>query len=98
MGMPYTDRTALSVQKDATLRRAFALFRTLGLRHLPVVNSDGSLCGILTRKELILGPATKPPDTGWVAVGRDTDTERSAVIPHPSGQAHIPLTSSGATA
>lgn len=57
--MPYVDTTVLSVQEHATLRRAFVLFRTLGLRHLPVVSSDGSLCGLLTRKELILSPPTE---------------------------------------
>jgi len=51
---PYTDCGAFSIQEDATLRRAFTLFRSIGLRHLPVISTSGDLVGILTRKDLIL--------------------------------------------
>jgi chloride channel 7 len=53
---PYTDRAAVTVQEHATLRRAFVLFRNIGLRHLPVMSCDGELSGLITRKELILAP------------------------------------------
>ena len=33
--------------------RAYRMFLSLGLRHLPVLDEDGSLAGILTRKDLI---------------------------------------------
>ena len=43
---------AFSISNTATVRRSFDLFRTMGLRHLPVVDSTGTLCGIVTRKDL----------------------------------------------
>lgn len=50
----YVNSSAFSVSECCTLRRAFLLFRTMGLRHLPVVNEDGCVRGIITRKDLIL--------------------------------------------
>lgn len=49
---PYMNRTPNTVQGHATAARAFRLFRTLGLRHLPVVDGDGDVTGVLTRKDL----------------------------------------------
>jgi chloride channel 7 len=40
------------IQEQATLQRTFRLFRTLGLRHLCVVNPDFEVVGIITRHEL----------------------------------------------
>jgi len=53
--IPYTDCAALHVHEHTTLRRTYMLFRTVGLRHLPVVG-EGGVAGIITRKELILAP------------------------------------------
>ena len=47
---PYVNVGAYSIEDTATVRRAYALFRTMGLRHLPVVRHGCKLCGILTRK------------------------------------------------
>ena len=43
---PYT------VSNQATLPQVFTLFRTMGLRHLPVVKASGVLVGIITRHDL----------------------------------------------
>ena len=56
--------TYLPVSKHSVFRRAFVLFRTLGLRQLIVVDGGNRVCGVLTRKDLmghaleekILGP------------------------------------------
>eukprot|EP00931_Biecheleriopsis_adriatica_P041540 TRINITY_DN23734_c0_g2_i1.p1 TRINITY_DN23734_c0_g2~~TRINITY_DN23734_c0_g2_i1.p1 ORF type:complete len:860 (-),score=130.18 TRINITY_DN23734_c0_g2_i1:58-2637(-) len=51
---PYVNRNGLTVSKYASVWSAFLLFRQLGLRHLPVIGREGELCGILTRKDLIV--------------------------------------------
>lgn len=51
---PYVNKSSYRVPEHMTLRRAYLLFRTMGLRHVPVVSNDSSVCGILTRKDLIL--------------------------------------------
>jgi predicted transcriptional regulator len=37
----------------ASCRQVHTLFRSLGLRHLVIVNSDNTVDGIMTRKELL---------------------------------------------
>ncbi|CAE6941230.1 Clcn7 [Symbiodinium natans] len=51
---PYVNANGYSIPPHASMASAFSLFRRLGLRHLPVVDRHGDLCGILTRKDLIL--------------------------------------------
>lgn len=53
---PYANRSAFVVPGHMTLRRAYALFRSMGLRHMPVVSQHGCVDGMLTRKDLILLP------------------------------------------
>ncbi|CAJ1352389.1 unnamed protein product [Effrenium voratum] len=50
---PYVT-TSYTITPNASMASAFTLLRQLGLRHLPVLESNGDLCGILTRKDLIL--------------------------------------------
>ena len=50
--MPYMDEHPLSVHAQFPLSKVRTLFRSLGLRHLVVVNSDNTVYGIVTRKEL----------------------------------------------
>lgn len=50
---PFSNFGAYSVNESATIRRAYGLFRSMGLRHLPVVDSTNTLCGILTRKDFL---------------------------------------------
>jgi len=74
---PYVSCNGYSILPQASMASAFMLFRRLGLRHLPVVDNDGDLCGIITRKDLILMEEDEhgemvqrsqpklAPDTGW---------------------------------
>jgi len=41
------------VDKDYSLYRTYVIFRTLGLRHLVVVNVHNHVVGIITRKDLL---------------------------------------------
>lgn len=41
------------VSEAASVPRAYRLFRTLGMRHLLVVNNRGHLVGIVTRHDLL---------------------------------------------
>lgn len=49
---PYMDATPVTVHVNAPLTRAYRIFRTLGLRHLIVVNDCGDCVGIITRHDL----------------------------------------------
>ena len=48
---PYVDAAAF-INEHATIQRAYRMFRTLGLRHLCVVNHSNEVQGILTRADL----------------------------------------------
>merc|ERR1712187_345426 len=50
---PFMDKGTFTVTEDATAARCHRLFRTMGLRHLPVVGSGPPLHGIITRTDLI---------------------------------------------
>eukprot|EP00047_Mylnosiga_fluctuans_P023816 m.146572 g.146572 ORF g.146572 m.146572 type:complete len:848 (+) comp9698_c0_seq1:187-2730(+) len=49
----YMDETPVVVQPEFTMAQAFRMFRTLGLRHLPVVNRDFELQGVITRRNFL---------------------------------------------
>eukprot|EP00047_Mylnosiga_fluctuans_P023820 m.146627 g.146627 ORF g.146627 m.146627 type:complete len:841 (+) comp9698_c0_seq6:54-2576(+) len=49
----YMNETPFTVQPEFTMTQAFRMFRTLGLRHLPVVNKDFELQGIITRRDFL---------------------------------------------
>ncbi|CAH8514493.1 unnamed protein product [Dicrocoelium dendriticum] len=49
---PYMCEAPYSVPETMTMDRIYHLFRLLGLRHLPVVDSHNQLRGIITRKDL----------------------------------------------
>ena len=48
----FMERSPLTVYPHTRLGRAYEVFQKLGLRHLPVIRSNGSIVGILTRKNL----------------------------------------------
>ena len=50
---PYIDRDTLTVQAGFPMSKVYTLFRSLGLRHLCVVDTEGRPVGIITRKELM---------------------------------------------
>lgn len=43
----------ISVLTSCPLVRAYILFRSLGLRHMPVVDFQNNVCGMITRNDLI---------------------------------------------
>jgi chloride channel 7 len=51
---PFMNDACYTVLEHTSLLRCHELFRTMGLRHLPVVDRSGVIRGILTRKDLIL--------------------------------------------
>ncbi|XP_042712972.1 chloride channel protein C-like isoform X1 [Chrysemys picta bellii] len=50
---PYINKSAVSVQAHFSLQRTYIIFRTLGLRHLTVVDLQNRVVGIITRKDLM---------------------------------------------
>lgn len=50
---PYMNPTPYTVSKNMTYPRVFNEFRSLGLRHIVVVNNTNSVVGIITRKDLV---------------------------------------------
>ena len=49
---PYMNPTPFILPPHAMLPRCFRLFRSMGLRHIPIIDEDGALVGIITRAEL----------------------------------------------
>lgn len=49
---PYMDESPFSVIESFSIQRAYTVFRSMGLRHLPVVDKCNKVVGILTRKDL----------------------------------------------
>ncbi|XP_008413138.1 chloride transport protein 6 isoform X2 [Poecilia reticulata] len=49
---PYMNSCPYAVSPNTRISQVFNLFRTMGLRHLPVVNAVGEIVGIITRHNL----------------------------------------------
>ena len=49
---PFVNTSAVAIQTSFSVARTYVLFRTLGLRHLTVVNESNHVVGIVTRKDL----------------------------------------------
>jgi len=49
----YMNLSAMTVDKRWNLTQSYVLFRTMGLRHLTVVNAKNQVVGILTRKDFL---------------------------------------------
>ncbi|XP_026809937.1 H(+)/Cl(-) exchange transporter 7-like, partial [Rhopalosiphum maidis] len=49
---PYMNSAPYIVRLETSLSRTFRLFRTLGLRHIVVINNTNEVVGIITRKDL----------------------------------------------
>lgn len=49
---PYMNPCPYTVSPNSRISQVFNLFRTMGLRHLPVVNAVGEIVGIITRHNL----------------------------------------------
>ena len=53
MQEPYVNQSTYSVGDKLSLYRAYVIFRSLGLRHMVVVDEANSVFGIITRKDLM---------------------------------------------
>eukprot|EP00057_Strongylocentrotus_purpuratus_P012670 XP_011667144.1 PREDICTED: H(+)/Cl(-) exchange transporter 7 isoform X2 [Strongylocentrotus purpuratus] len=51
--MPYVNQSAPCIPDYFSLHRTYIIFRTLGLRHLTVVDAQNHVLGIITRKDLM---------------------------------------------
>jgi CBS domain-containing protein len=49
----YMNPAPIMVTGKCPIARCYTLFRGMGIRHLPVVDDDHSVIGIITRKELM---------------------------------------------
>jgi len=49
----YINRSAMSVPERFSLHRTYNIFRSLGLRHLTIVDNNFHVTGIITRKDLM---------------------------------------------
>jgi len=49
----YVNKSAMSVPERFSLHRTYNIFRSLGLRHLTIVNNNFHVTGIITRKDLM---------------------------------------------
>lgn len=49
---PYMNPTPYTLTEETPLIRAFDLYRTMGLRHIPILDQQHCIVGIITRKEL----------------------------------------------
>jgi chloride channel 7 len=50
---PFVNSSAFSVRDHFSLHRAYMLFRTMGLRHLTVVDGFNKVVGVVTRRDLM---------------------------------------------
>jgi chloride channel 7 len=50
---PFMNRSTLTVSELTTVSTTFELFRSMSLRHLPVVNRKNHVVGFITRKDLM---------------------------------------------
>ena len=50
---PYLDTSAYSIQEGTCLSVMYHTFRTLGMRHLVVLNRKNEIVGMITRKDLV---------------------------------------------
>lgn len=46
------DTAPYSINQSASVQRCYRQFRSMGLRHLVVVDSDHKVVGMITRKDL----------------------------------------------
>lgn len=50
---PYLDASPFIINERASVQRTYRMFRTLGLRHLIVINKSHQLVGVVTRSDLV---------------------------------------------
>ena len=81
---PYVDTAPFTVQDCTSIQRTYRLFRTLGLRHLLIVDGHYKLKGLITRKDL----DAKTLDEKLNSI-HDAHSEAYQQEPHPSTMARF---------
>jgi chloride channel 7 len=56
---PYIDCAPYTISEHSSIQRTYRMFRTLGLRHLCVINKHNQVLGIVTRADLVSAHALK---------------------------------------
>jgi len=77
------NQTPYLIQQNATLTRVFRIFRTMGLRHLPVVDNRSRVVGMITRKDLVNCEERIKKSTATMddeGAGYEHDEEREAGV------------------
>lgn len=72
---PFMNRCAFSLHSNVVLSRAYTLFRTMGLRHLPIVDECNCVVGMITRSDL-LKPIQLPPPSSSSYLEKSFDDAR----------------------
>lgn len=49
---PYMDTAPYTINSSSSIQRCYRFFRTMGLRHLVVLDNDHRVTGIITRKDI----------------------------------------------
>lgn len=75
----YMDRSPLTVYPHTPLERTFNLFRSMGMRHLCVVGQNGTLVGMITRKDLQRWKLHEPNDDSYLFLGHHDGSVPSAM-------------------
>ncbi len=78
---PYVNSSAVRVDENFSLLRAYMVFRTLGLRHLIITDAANQARGIVTRKDLLgyrLDAAVQRFSIRQTATGRRTGSFMSS--------------------
>lgn len=50
---PYVNTSAVTVPQTFSTERAYLIFRSMGLRHMTVVDESNCVLGMVTRKDLM---------------------------------------------
>lgn len=89
---PYVDMSSMSVPETFSLERGYHLFRTMGLRHICVVDKHNAPIGVLSRKDLLpssieqkLEAQRAPPAVGRNASSTEALDESNARAPINAG-------------
>jgi CBS-domain-containing membrane protein len=77
---PYIDNTTYTVNEHASILRTYRMFRTLGLRHLCVIDRHNHLLGVITRADLASIHSDESP-LSHARAGRDTASRDSDESP-----------------
>jgi len=78
---PFVNRGCYTVPEHSALMRVHMLFRSMGLRHLPVVSAGGRVSGMITRKDLVLAQEHIEDVEAHIEAGE----EPPALTPHRQG-------------